>query len=106
MQDTDINGTYSRLFEGELQNVIKCEKVNYESVRDEKFYTLQLNVKGNQTIEQSVQQYIAPEILDGDNMYETQNDGKQPARKFIRFKKIPPVLQISLNRYEYDDETE
>jgi hypothetical protein len=40
MQDTDINGTYSRLFEGELQNVIKCEKVNYESVRDEKFYTL------------------------------------------------------------------
>jgi hypothetical protein len=35
-------------------------------------------------------------------MYETENDGKQPAKKFIRFKKIPPVLQISLNRYEYD----
>lgn len=35
-------------------------------------------------------------------MYETENDGKQPAKKFIRFKTIPPVLQISLNRYEYD----
>ena len=35
-------------------------------------------------------------------MYETENDGKQPAKKFIRFKNIPPVLQISLNRYEYD----
>ena len=38
-------------------------------------------------------------------MYETENDGKQPAKKFIRFKKIPPVLQISLNRYEFDIES-
>ena len=92
MQDTDVNGTYSKLFEGKLQNVIKCEKVDYESVRDEKFNTLQLSVKGNKTIEDSVKQYIASEVLDGDNMYETENDGKQPAKKFIRFKKIPPVL--------------
>ena len=54
MEDTDVHGTYSKLFEGKLQNVIKCEKVDYESVRDEKFNTLQLSVKGNRTIEESV----------------------------------------------------
>ena len=38
-------------------------------------------------------------------MYETEKDGKQPAKKFIRFKELPPVLQISLNRYEIDIES-
>ena len=42
--------------------------------------------------------------MDGDNQYDTGEDhfGKQDTKKFIRFKELPPVLQISLNRYEYD----
>ena len=28
--------------------------------------------------------------------------GKQDAKKYIRFKDLPPVLQISLNRFDYD----
>ena len=29
-------------------------------------------------------------------------NGKQDAAKFVRFNKLPPVLQISLQRYEFD----
>lgn len=50
MENTEVQGTYKNLFEGTLQNVVKCIDVDYESTRDEKFNTLQLNVKGNATI--------------------------------------------------------
>jgi ubiquitin carboxyl-terminal hydrolase 7 len=32
--------------------------------------------------------------------------GKQDARKFIRFKKLPPVLQVQINRFDYNIELE
>ena len=84
--------------------MFKCCHINLESTRDILFNTLQLSVKGNESIEDSIKQYIAPEHLDGENQYETETNGKQDARKFIRFKELPAVMQISLNRYEYDFE--
>lgn len=61
-------------------------------------------MKGNKTIEDSIRQYVEAENLDGDNQYDTENPqhGKQDARKFIRFKEFPPVLQVSLNRFDFD----
>lgn len=41
-------------------------------------------------------------MLSGPNQYETESYGKQDAKKFVRFKQLPPVLQVSLNRYEFD----
>jgi len=102
MENTEVKGTYKNLFEGKSQNVIKCINIDYESTSDEKWSFLQLNVKGNNTIEDSFKQYIAPEKLEKDNQYETAAHGKQDAIKFIRLLELPPVLQISLNRYEYD----
>ena len=40
MENTEVQGTYAKLFEGKLQNVIKCINIDYESKRDEKFLTL------------------------------------------------------------------
>lgn len=37
---------------------------------------------------------MAEEKLDGTDQYETTKHGKQDAVKFIRFKKMPPILQI------------
>jgi|TARA_B110000285_G_scaffold232091_1_gene302335 ubiquitin carboxyl-terminal hydrolase 7 len=92
MKDTEVAGTYKNLFAGKLQNVIKCINVDFESTRDEVFNTLQLSVQGNPSIEDSIRQYVAQEKLEGDNQYETEKDGKQDAKKFIRFKELPPVL--------------
>jgi len=51
-----------------------------------------LSVKGNQTIEDCIQQYVASENLVGDNQYEIQGVGKKNAIKYIEFVKLPPVL--------------
>lgn len=94
MRDTPVSGTYSNLFEGESENVIQCVNVDYESSRKEKFNCLQLSLNGQEpiTIEESIQNYVGSEDLTGDNQYEAEGFGKQDAKKFIRFKKFPPVL--------------
>jgi len=50
--------------------------VEFESSRDEVFNTLQLTVKGNTTIQDSIREYIAAEKLEGDNQYDTEEHGK------------------------------
>lgn len=51
-------------------------------------------------------QCVEVEVLDGENQYETDEHGKQDAKKFVRFTEFPPILQVSLNRYEFDPERE
>jgi ubiquitin carboxyl-terminal hydrolase 7 len=69
MEGTPVSGTYSSLFEGEFENVIKCLNVDYESSRQETFNCLQLSIGGDycSTIEDSLRKYVSAEILDGDN---------------------------------------
>ena len=78
MEGTPVSGTYSQLFEGDLENVIKCLNVNYESSRSETFNCLQLSIGGDDcsTIEDSLKKYVSSEILDGDNQYESELFGK------------------------------
>jgi hypothetical protein len=40
MENTEVQGTYKNLFEGKLENVIKCINVEFESTREEVFNTL------------------------------------------------------------------
>ena len=80
------------MFHGTHENVIRCINVECESRREEKFTSIQLDVMGNLTIEDSIRTYMAAERLDGDNQYMTDEHGKQDALKFIRLKKLPPVL--------------
>ncbi|CDW77585.1 ubiquitin carboxyl-terminal hydrolase 12-like [Stylonychia lemnae] len=104
MRDTPVNGTYSNLFEGITENVIECMNVDYESTRKDTFNCLQLSMTDCETIEQSILKYVEAEELTGDNQYDAEKFGKQDARKYIRFRKLPPVLQIQVNRFTYDIE--
>ena len=104
MRGTEVQGTFSQLFEGEFENVVKCLNIDYESTRKETFSGIQLNVKDHATIEESIRSYVASEDLCGDNQYDAGEHGKQDARKFLRFKKLPPVLQVQLVRFDYDIE--
>ena len=63
-------------------------------------------MSGVDTIEDSIQRYVQTEDLTGDNQYDAEDLGKQDAKKFIRFKKLPPVLQIQINRFDYNAELE
>ena len=61
MEGTEVQGTYNKLFEGKLEHVIQCLNVDYESTKGDVFNTIQLNVKDNESIEDSFRQYIASE---------------------------------------------
>lgn len=54
------------------------------------------------TLRDSFRDYIAVEMMDGDNKYQAEGYGLQDAKKGIVFQSFPPVLQIQLKRFEYD----
>jgi len=107
MKGTPMDGSIKRLFEGEMENYIECIDVDYKSRRNETFYDIQLNIKGergqlNINIEESLRDFTAEETLEGDNAYEAEGHGKQRAKKGIRFLTFPPVLNLQLKRFHFD----
>eukprot|EP00929_Paragymnodinium_shiwhaense_P086804 TRINITY_DN4722_c0_g1_i1.p1 TRINITY_DN4722_c0_g1~~TRINITY_DN4722_c0_g1_i1.p1 ORF type:complete len:1338 (-),score=356.76 TRINITY_DN4722_c0_g1_i1:238-4086(-) len=107
MKGTNMDGSIKRLFEGEMENYIECIDVDYKSRRNETFYDLQLNIKGERgqelrNVEESLKDFTAEETLEGDNAYEAEGHGKQRANKGIRFVTFPPVLNLQLKRFHFD----
>jgi ubiquitin carboxyl-terminal hydrolase 7 len=50
----------------------------------------------------SFKDYVAVEMLDGENKYQAEGLGLQDAKKGIIFESFPPVLHLQLKRFEYD----
>jgi ubiquitin carboxyl-terminal hydrolase 7 len=90
------------LFCGKMESYIRCVNVNYESRRGEEFWDLQLNVKGNRDLRGSFEEFVAVEMMEGDNQYRAEGLGLQDAEKGVRFLTFPPVLHLQLKRFEYD----
>jgi ubiquitin carboxyl-terminal hydrolase 7 len=90
------------LFCGKMESYIRCVNVNYESRRGEEFWDLQLNVKGNRDLRASFEEFVAVEMMEGDNQYRAEGFGLQDAEKGVRFLTFPPVLHMQLKRFEYD----
>ncbi|EDS38979.1 conserved hypothetical protein [Culex quinquefasciatus] len=69
------------------------------SRRTEKFYDIQLNIKGKKNINESFKNYIATEILNDDNKYDAGEHGLQKAEKGILFSNF-----VKFNdRFEFDE---
>lgn len=67
MNNTPVSGTYAQLFEGEVENVVKCKNVNFESIRREKFNCLQLSMTNATSVEEAIENYCKAEELVGVN---------------------------------------
>ncbi|XP_055383961.1 ubiquitin carboxyl-terminal hydrolase 7 [Condylostylus longicornis] len=106
MKGTCVEGTIPSLFEGKMSSYIKCKNIDYTSKRIETFYDIQLNIKGKKNIEESFNDYIKPETLEGDNKYDAGIHGFQEAEKGVIFKSFPPVLHLHLMRFQYDPVTD
>ncbi|KAG5646658.1 hypothetical protein DXG03_002648 [Asterophora parasitica] len=85
-----------------MKSYIKCVNVDYESSRIEEFNDIQLNVKDMRNLYESFKDYVAVEMLDGENKYQAEGLGLQDAKKGIIFESFPPVLHLQLKRFEYD----
>ncbi|KAG8969651.1 hypothetical protein FRC03_001523 [Tulasnella sp. 419] len=102
MKGTAADGAITKLFVGKMKSYIKCVNVPFESSREEDFYDIQLNVKGNKNLRDSFRDYVAVETLEGENKYHAEGHGLQDAKKGVIFESFPNVLHLQLKRFEYD----
>lgn len=102
MNGTPAQGTYTHLFKGQIIQKINCINISHESEKCEDFIDIQLDVKGCNNIYSSFDKYVEPVMLNGDMQYHSDEHGKQDAVKYVRFSKLPSVLQIQLKRFEYN----
>lgn len=106
MAGTSVDSELNDTFVGKMKSYIKCLKVDYESSRTEDFWDIQLNVKNFYNLNESFQDYINTEVLNGENQYSTPDFGMQDAQKGVVFEKFPSVLHLQLKRFEFDFERE
>ena len=105
MKGTEAENVLSKLFNGMIRTYISCINVDYESRQSEPFGDVQLNVTGNKDIESSFRDYIAVEIMNGENQYFASDEYKlQDAKKGVIFESFPDVLNLQLKRFQYDIE--
>ena len=102
MKGTKAEQALASLFVTKMKTYISCINVDYESSRIEDLWDIQLNVRGNATLDESFQDYIQVETMDGDNKYFAEGHGLQDAKKGVIFDTFPPVLHLQLKRFEYN----
>lgn len=102
MKGTPVEGKLNEIFVGKMKSYIKCINVDYESARVEDFWDLQLNIKNFKNLQESFDNYIEMELMNGENQYAAQDYGLQDAQKGVIFESFPPVLHLQLKRFEYD----
>ena len=87
------------VFSGELQSTVKCKECRYESMVNEIFLDLSLEVSSN-TIEKCINDFCREEILTGENRYNCPNCKKKTnASKQYLIKSSPNILTIQLKRF-------
>lgn len=90
-------------FRGEYSYITRCSKCQKESISPSMFFELELNIKGNKTLHESISEFLKEEKLDGVNKYSCSYcDEMQEATRFISLKKLPVVLNLQLMRFIYD----
>lgn len=105
LKGTQLESAIADLFRGHFRSYVRCTNVDYKSERVEEFYDIQLTVKDISNLEDSFKAYIATEKLEGDNLYDAGEFGKQEALIGSEFIDFPKVLQIHLRRFDFDYNT-
>ena len=106
LKPTELAGHISGLFLGKWETTIKCKNVDVSQVIYEEFHDLPICVKGFKSLEESLEDEIAPQKLEGQEQYQTEEFGKQDAEMTSLFAAFPPVLMIQLRRFEHDGQAQ
>jgi ubiquitin carboxyl-terminal hydrolase 7 len=102
MKGTPLEGVIAGIFRGKWRKVIRAINVSFVSQNEQYFYDLPLQVRGCATLEKSFEDFIAKEVLNGDNQYRTEQYGMQDVEMGTEFLEFPSVLHLQLSRWEYD----
>ncbi|XP_013409431.2 ubiquitin carboxyl-terminal hydrolase 24-like [Lingula anatina] len=93
---------FKRRFQGIFSDQKICRDCPHRYEREEAFYALNLTVK-NTTLQDSLDQFVKGELLEGENAYFCEKCGeKRDTVKRLCIKALPPLLCIQLKRFGYD----
>lgn len=82
------------------------DAAKYTSEREEKFFTLSVDIKNQHSLEKSLESYFQKELLEGDNSYFSDKlNRKVSATKRVCLDVLPETLVIHLKRFEFDFNT-
>ena len=102
----------SDLYEGLLEDYVKCLTCGTESKREDKFLDVSLAVRNqldhtySDSLEKALSAFVKAEMLSGDNQYSCDTcKSKQNAVKGLRFKSFPRVFVVQLKRFDLDMRT-
>ena len=60
----------------------------------------------NKSVEEALENYVTPEVLEGENQYECEKCAKKVnAWKGLKFKTFPPLLTLQLKRFDLNYQT-
>lgn len=78
----------------------------YVGERDEAFYAIGLDIKNKKNIQEALDLYVKPDVLEGDNKYHCeQYDLKISAQRRTYLKDLSDTVVIHLKRFEFDYST-
>ncbi|KAH0466913.1 hypothetical protein IEQ34_004151 [Dendrobium chrysotoxum] len=93
------------LFRGSVSHVTRCSicgKESDASSKIEDFYELELNIKGLNNLDESLNDYLSLEELRGENQYFCESCGMRvDATRCIKLHSLPSVLNLQLKRYVF-----
>ncbi|XP_060555692.1 ubiquitin carboxyl-terminal hydrolase 24-like isoform X1 [Ruditapes philippinarum] len=93
---------FKKKFQGIFTDQKICKDCPHRYEREETFTALNLTVK-NATLQDSLDQFVKGELLEGDNAYYCEKCGeKRNTIKRMHIKSLPPTLCIHLKRFGYD----
>ncbi|XP_063403289.1 ubiquitin carboxyl-terminal hydrolase 24-like [Mytilus trossulus] len=93
---------FKKNFQGIFSDQKICKDCPHRYEREEEFFALNLTVK-NATLQDSLDQFVKGEILEGDNAYYCEKcQAKRNTMKRMCIKTLPPLLCIQLKRFGYD----
>lgn len=103
------NNFLNQLYQGNSTSVVKCLECKSESVNKDNFMDISLPVRNefdkiyNSSLEMAFSNFLKTERLEKDNQYLCGVCNKKvDALKYVKFTKLPKILFLQLNRFEYD----
>lgn len=96
------HASYNNMFKGTLKSCIECCKCNTQSITENPFISLSLEMgtESIQNIDDMVNNFFSVETLDGENKYSCETcKEKNVATKQLNISKPPQILVLQLKRF-------
>jgi ubiquitin carboxyl-terminal hydrolase 48 len=85
-----------------MEHSVKCLRCGYVSSQVQPFLEVDVNIIDNMPVEDCLSATFKEETLSGDNKYRCQRcHSLQNAKKWTTMRILPPILNLSLMRFQY-----